>query len=120
MNPKSATSSIVAKVASREKILVRGVNWLGDAVMTTPALQRLREAKPGARITLLTHQKLRDLWQHYPSVDDIITFDEDEKPWSVGGRLRSEKFTTALVLPNSPRSALEVWFAGIGERIGYA
>jgi heptosyltransferase-2 len=40
-----------------EKILVRGVNWLGDAVMSTPALLRLREAFPDAHITLLTPEK---------------------------------------------------------------
>ena len=36
------------------RILVRGVNWLGDAVMTTPALLRLREKFPDDHITLLT------------------------------------------------------------------
>ena len=35
-------------------MLVRGTNWLGDAVMTTPALLRLREKFPGAHIALLT------------------------------------------------------------------
>jgi len=34
----------VAFITPPRRILVRGVNWLGDAVMTTPALQRLREA----------------------------------------------------------------------------
>jgi heptosyltransferase-2 len=101
-------------------ILVRGVNWLGDAVMTTPALQRLREAARGAPVTLLTHRKLYDLWQNHPSLDRIITFEAGESPWSVARRLRAEKFQTALVLPNSPRSALEAWLAGIPERIGYA
>src|ERR1019366_779239 len=52
-----------------DRILVRGVNWLGDAVMTTPALQRLREALPVAQITLLTQEKLADLWQRHPSLD---------------------------------------------------
>ena len=37
-----------------EKILVRGLNWLGDAVMSTPALLRLRQARPGARLVLLS------------------------------------------------------------------
>jgi len=46
MNPPAANDA-----SAREKILVRGVNWLGDAVMSVPALQRLRETKPGARIT---------------------------------------------------------------------
>jgi heptosyltransferase-2 len=34
--------------------------------------------------------------------------------------LRTGKFDTALVLPNSPRSAIEVFLAGIPKRIGYA
>lgn len=103
-----------------EKILVRGVNWLGDAVMTTPALQRLREAKPSAHITLLTHDKLADLWRGHPSLDAIVTFAAGESVWKTSKRLRREKFATALVLPNSLRSALEVFLARIPERIGYA
>ncbi|HWF20398.1 MAG TPA: glycosyltransferase family 9 protein, partial [Verrucomicrobiae bacterium] len=103
-----------------QRILVRGVNWLGDAVMSTPALQRLREARPGAHITLLTHAKLADLWQNHPSVDAIETFSEDESAWSIGRRLREKKFDVGLVLPNSHRSALELWLAKIPERIGYA
>jgi heptosyltransferase-2 len=99
---------------------VRGVNWLGDAVMTTPALQRLREALPEAHITLLTHQKLSDLWQGHPSLNAVIPFSAVESPWTVAGRLRAMGFQTALVLPNSPRSALEVWLARIPQRIGRA
>jgi len=102
------------------RILVRGVNWLGDAVMTTPALQRLRENLPGAHVTLLCHEKLADLWLHHPSVDTVVSFTSDEGPWSIARRLRGEKFDTALVLPNSPRSALELWLARIPRRIGYA
>ena len=88
--------------------------------MTTPALQRLREALPDAHLTLLTHEKLASLWQHHPSLDAIITFSPGESPWSVARRLRAESFQTAVVLPNSPRSALEVWLARIPQRIGYA
>jgi heptosyltransferase-2 len=102
------------------RILVRGVNWLGDAVMTTPALQRLREALPDAHIALLTHEKLSALWQDHPSLDAVIPFSTGESPWAVAGRLRAESFQTALVLPNSPRSALEVWLARVPQRIGYA
>jgi heptosyltransferase-2 len=102
------------------RILVRGVNWLGDAVMTTPALLRLREAQPAAQITLLTPAKLRDLWPGHPAIDAVETFDDAEGVWSVGRRLRAGKFDVGLVLPNSPRSALELWLAGIPVRVGYA
>ncbi len=102
------------------RILVRGVNWLGDAVMTTPALLRLREVRPDAHITLLTHAKLAELWRGHPAVDAVITFAEGEGVFTIAGRLRAEQFDTALVLPNSPRSALEVFLARIPQRIGYA
>lgn len=105
---------------SPRRILVRGVNWLGDAVMTTPALLRLREHFPETHFTLLTPEKLRDLWQQHPAVDDILTFRANEGTFAVGRKLRAEKFDLALILPNSPRSALEVWLAGIPRRIGYA
>ena len=103
-----------------EKILVRGVNWLGDAVMTTPALMRLREAKPAAHITLLTHAKLADLWRHHPAIDSVVTFESGESVFGIARRLREGNFSTAAVLPNSPRSALEVFLARIPQRVGLA
>jgi heptosyltransferase II len=102
------------------RLLVRGVNWLGDAVMTTPALQRLRAHWPEAHITLLTPQSLAGLWLDHPSLDAVLGFEPGEELWSIARRLRSENFDAALVLPNSPRSALEVWFARIPQRVGYA
>ncbi|MEK7685906.1 MAG: lipopolysaccharide heptosyltransferase II [Verrucomicrobiota bacterium] len=105
---------------SAQRILVRGVNWLGDAVMSTPALLRLRQARPQAHITLLTLDKLADLWRHHPAIDTVITFTRNDAVWQVARRLRSEQFHWAVVLPNSWRSALEVWLARIPQRLGYA
>ena len=102
------------------RILVRGVNWLGDAVMTTPALLRLREHFTAAHITLLTPEKLRDLYLHHPAVDETISFGAGEGLFTISRKLRSGNFDMALVLPNSPRSALEVLLAGIPWRIGGA
>ena len=102
------------------RIVVRGVNWLGDAVMTTPALQRLREAKPNAHITLLTPAKLAEIWRQHPALDAVETFEDGESVWSVGGRLRAGNFDLGLILPNSPRSALEIRLGGVPQRVGYA
>src|ERR1051325_4045958 len=102
------------------RILVRSTNWLGDAGISTPALTRLREQFSDAHITLLTHEKLADLWQHHPAVNETISFRAGESLFSVGRKLRAGKYDLALVLPNSPRSALEVWLARIPQRIGYA
>jgi heptosyltransferase-2 len=102
------------------RILVRGVNWLGDAVMTIPALLRLREKFPDAHITLLTPEKLRELWFQHAALNEMLSFTTSEDTFSVGNGLRGKKFDLALVLPNSPRSAIEVWLAGIPQRLGYA
>jgi len=118
-SPMAMTKPPSSSPSAPRRVLVRSVNWLGDAVMTTPALQRLREALPDAHLTLLTHEKLASLWERHPSLDAIITFPPSERPWSVARRLRAERFQTAVVLPNSPRSALEVWLARIPQRIGY-
>jgi heptosyltransferase II len=135
----------VTFITQPHRILVRGVNWLGDAVMTTPALLRLREKFPAAHIALLTPEKLRELWLNHPAVDETISFAPGEGVFAIAKKLRrwgetsSEsglagqnagttargyarptRFDLALALPNSPRSALEVFLAGIPRRIGYA
>ena len=101
------------------RLLVRGVNWLGDAVMTTPALLRLREHFPAAQITLFTPEKLRDLWTAHPAVDATISFASGEGIFAIAQKLRAGQFDLALVLPNSPRSAIETWLASIPQRVGY-
>lgn len=98
--------------------MVRGVNWLGDAVMTTPALLRLRERFPAAEITLLTHEKLAGLWPGHPAIDRVLTFGSKEGVFTIARRLRAESFDLALLLPNSPRSGLEAWLARIPRRVG--
>jgi heptosyltransferase-2 len=81
---------------------------------------RLREKFPSAHIAIFTHEKLREIWLHHPAVNEVISFGGNEGFFSVIKKLRAEKFDIALVLPNSPRSALEVWASGIRQRIGYA
>jgi heptosyltransferase II len=103
-----------------ERILVRCVNWLGDAVMSTPALQRLREAYPKAHITLLSHEKLADLWHGQPYADAVVTFKSGESVLAVAKRLRAEKFSMGIAFPNSIRSGLELRLAGIHSRVGYS
>src|ERR1041385_5968673 len=90
------------------RILIRGVNWLGDAVMTTPALQRLRERFPEAHITLLAPEKLAPLWEHHSSVDEVMAFAAGESLWLLAAKLRfspSQETLTEALLDNDPGSA---------------
>lgn len=104
---------------TQSRILVRGVNWLGDAVMTMPALCRLREAYPEAHIAVLTTDNLADLWRTHTAVDDVLTLAPSDTRWEVARRIRAGRFDTGLLFPTSLRSALELWMAGVPERIGY-
>lgn len=106
------------QLAHKERILIRGFNWLGDSVMSLPAIELLRNTHPQAHLTVLAPHRLADFWRR-PLVDSVMTFDAKESYWQVAGRLRKESFTTAIVLPLSIRSGLEVALAGIPRRIGY-
>jgi heptosyltransferase II len=103
-----------------KKILVRGVNWLGDAVMSTPALLRLREHFPEAEITILSPEKLALLYLDHPAIDRVFTFSSRDSVLSIGAWLRDERFDIAVIFPNSPRSALEVFLGRSKQRIGYS
>ena len=99
---------------------MRGVNWLGDAVMTMPALCRLREAYPDAHIAVLTPAKLADLYACQPAVDALVTTTRDEPALHLARRLRAENYDLGLIFTNSLGSAYPLWRAGIPQRIGYA
>ena len=108
------------------KILVRSVNWIGDAVMSTPALMAVRETYPRAEITLLANPLVGQLLQGHPAVDRVLIFDRKLQHRGLLGRLRlarqvaAERFDLAVILPNSFDSALIPWLARIPVRIGKA
>jgi heptosyltransferase II len=87
--------------------------------MSTPALMRLREARPQAYIGLVTPAKLADLWQAHPAVNEVIPFTKAEGSGNLSKRIRAGGFQEALILPNSFRSAFECWLAGVPSRIGF-
>lgn len=101
------------------RIVIRSTNWLGDAVMTIPAVRAFKRGRPDAHVTVLTPAKLADLWMAMDEVDDVLPIESDEGLFAVASKLKG-KFDVAIVLPNSLRSALEAWLAGIPRRVGYA
>ena len=108
-----------------ERILVRATNWIGDAVMSLPALRALRERFPAARITLLAMPWVADLYGREPFCDELIPWQMKRgvrdlaAKWQVGRSLAAHRFDLAIILPNSFDSALPAWLAGIPRRIGF-
>ncbi|MBX3293660.1 MAG: lipopolysaccharide heptosyltransferase II [Acidobacteria bacterium] len=105
------------------KILVRGTNWVGDAVMSIPALKGLRRAFPDAFISLHTRSWAEGLFQDADFIDDIVTYDRHK--WVIkdvldnSRFLRDDKYDLAVLFPNSFESALTTLLTKIPRRIGY-
>ena len=106
-----------------ERILVRGTNWIGDAVMSTPALQRLRESFPTSQIVLLATPLTGELFAASPWVDRFLPYRRREEGWRAFARmvaqLRAERFDLAILFQNALEAALLTWLARVPERVGY-
>jgi heptosyltransferase-2 len=100
-----------------DPILVKGNNWLGDAVMSVPAIRGLKHYFPRAPIAVLTQEKLAQLYEAVEEVDEVIPY----RGW-VGAvrKIRKRSFQACLILPRSFSSALLTAIAGIPRRVGYA
>jgi len=102
--------------------MVRATNWLGDAVMSLPAIRVMRQVFPRASLTVVARPSIADLYSREDSVDRVILY-----PAAKGLRarrefaaeLRQEHFDAAILLQNAFDAALIAWLAGIPERIGY-
>ena len=101
------------------RLLVRSSNWLGDAVMSIPAARAMKNGRPDCRLTVVCQSKLAPLWKRVPEVDHVISL-EDRSLFSSTRAIRATgPFDAAVLFPNSLRSALEIWLAGIPLRAGY-
>lgn len=100
------------------RILIRSSNWLGDAVMSAPAVRAIKQGRPDASVTVLAPAKLADFWRAMPEVDEVIAISPKGTVFGVAWKIRN-KFDVAILFPNSARSALEVWLARIPRRVGY-
>jgi heptosyltransferase II len=100
--------------------VVRSPNWLGDAVMALPAVRNLKTMLVDDQLTVAAPEKLAALWQKCPFVDSVIALEKPKNLQAVVRQLRAGKFSSAVLLPNSLRAAVEAWRAGIPQRLGYA
>ncbi len=112
--------------SSIKRILVRGPNWIGDAVMSEPALTRLRGLFPEAELTLLVKPPIAELFKQHPAIDHLMVYEDRGKHAGLGGKwglaktLRRGRFDLAVLLQNAFEAALIAFLAGIPRRYGYA
>jgi heptosyltransferase-2 len=105
------------------RILVVAPNWIGDALMAQPLLARIKRS--GATIDVLAPDWVAPVARRMPEVDEVIAAPlrhgalQMAERWRLGRDLRRGGYDAAYVLPNSWKSALVPFFAGIPKRIGY-
>jgi heptosyltransferase-2 len=122
----SARATRSAERRSPERVLVKSVNWLGDVVMSLPALKAVRRAYPDATLALLIKSELASFFDGAGWLDEVI-------PYRVGGALagladrrhlvaeiRARRFDLAIVFPRSFESALWTALARVPRRVGFA
>ncbi len=108
------------------KIVVRSPNWIGDAVMSTPALGAIRAAFPASEIVLAANPAVCELMRSHPFCDRVIVFDKKGPHRGATGLFRfsrslaAERFDLAILLQNAIEAAMLTALAGIKKRAGYS
>lgn len=103
------------------KVLIVGLNWLGDAIMSMPAIQHFHAKRPADDLYLLTKPALKPLWQMHAVPDHILTISPGNSGVvETAKELKRLSIDEAFILPNSFRSALIPRLAGIPQRTGLA
>jgi len=109
-----------------EKILVRGVNWIGDAIMTLPALQALRQSFPHAHLTILAKPWVADIYRLSQLPDDIFIYEDPGRHEGIKGILRlsreimERRFSAAILFQNAIEAAIIAYLSRIPVRAGYS
>jgi lipopolysaccharide heptosyltransferase II len=107
------------------KILIRATNWIGDAIMASPAVRAIR-SRPDAYVSILARSYVADIYRDQDVADELIIYDHRGKHAGIFGRerlvaeLRFRGFDVAILLQNAFNAAWLAWRAGIPQRIGYA
>lgn len=107
------------------RILIRAPNWVGDAVISLPALRLVRERFPAAHIAVLARPWVADLYRRESFADQVIPYTASagardwRGKWKLGRRLRAGRFEAAILFQNAFDAALLAWLARVPRRIGY-
>ena len=109
------------KLDTIKRIVVRGTNWVGDAVMTVPALRELRRLLPDAHVKLAVRSWAEGLFAEADFIDDLMIYDrrglssviQQIRKW------RQRSFDLAVLFQNAFEAALIPAVARVPFRIGY-
>ena len=102
--------------------VIRSPNWIGDGIMSLPAIRAYKNFFPNNRLTLVVKRYLADIFLNIAEIDEIIAIPDR---WSIRGyfnslrRLRQKRFERGILFTNSFASALFFRLARISTLSGY-
>jgi heptosyltransferase-2 len=103
--------------------MIRGTNWIGDAILTLPAVSSIRATYPQAHIAVLVKPWVADIYGLFSGVDEVIIyenkFDTPAGVFRLARMLKGKKFDAAILLQNAIEAAIIASAAGIPLRAGY-
>jgi lipopolysaccharide heptosyltransferase II len=99
------------------RILIRSSNWLGDAVMSVPAVRAIKKGRPDAHLTILAPEKIAPMWRLISEVDEVLALPNKSLFTAMRLIATQKAFDVAILFPNSLRVALETW--RIPRKVGY-
>ena len=102
-------------------IVIKGINWVGDTILTTPAISALHRGFPEAAITVVARPWVAALLEANEDITDVWEVDERNrlKFLAVAARIRRQRFDLGILFPNSFASALLLALGGVRRRVGY-
>lgn len=102
------------------RILITSPSWIGDAVIALPAVNLVRRRNPSAFVAVLAKPRLQELWKLVGAVDEVLVQVEGLRGTGETARsVREYGFDMVYIVPNSFRSALIPWLAGVPRRVGF-
>ena len=104
-----------------KRIVVRGTNWVGDAVISVPALRRLRQVFPAAHITLVSRPGTADVFTDADFLDEVLLYERSSlgSVWTQARKWRERQFDLALLFQNAFEAAALAFLARVPLRVGY-
>jgi heptosyltransferase II len=110
---------------SIRRLLIRGTNWVGDSILSLPALKQARQAFPNAQISLLVIPWVSGIYEECAWVDEVLIYDRGSVHSGVQGKLRlirslsERRFDAAILFQNAFEAAVLARLARIPIRAGY-
>src|SRR2546426_8555718 len=108
-------------VPAPERILVIKLRYVGDVLLATPVLSRLRESFPKAHLAMLVNPGTDDVVRDHPALDEVLVLERGNlaRQWRFVRDIRRRRFDLVIDLTDADRSALLSWLSRSPMRLGY-